>query len=114
MDNFTVMLTTSILNKKEGFAGEIAFILPNDLKISSQKNTLCRNLYLTDIGYYPKALYHNRERTYGSNEYVLIYCVQGGGWFAVQEKTYQVKANDSSFFSKMLVISMALILTIHG
>lgn len=94
MDNFTIMVTSYIIKKKEGFAGEITFILPNDLKTSLHKNMLCRNLYLTDIGYYPNALHHNRERMHGSNEYVLIYCNQGAGWFTAQEKTYQVKAND--------------------
>lgn len=88
------MLTATIKLKKEGFAGEKAIILPDDLKISLRKSALCRNLYLTDIGYYPSALYHNRERTHGSNEYIFIYCYQGTGWFNVHEKTYEVKANN--------------------
>src|SRR5699024_2780510 len=53
----------------------------------------CKNLYLTDIGYYPKALYHNRERKQGCEQYILIYCIHGKGWFSVNDNIYQVKAN---------------------
>lgn len=94
MDNFTVMLTSTSIKKKEGFAGERSCILPNQLKHELNKNSLCRNLYLTDIGYYPKALYHNRERPQGSKEFILIYCIHGAGWFTVNGRTYQVQAND--------------------
>lgn len=93
MDIFTPMAKENLIKKKEGFAGETACILPNTLRHALQGNSLCSNLYLTDIGYYPKALYHNRERTQGCRQYVLIYCVHGSGWFSVQRKTYQVKPN---------------------
>jgi AraC-like DNA-binding protein len=93
MDNFTDMLRLPIIKKKEGFAGERACILPNALKHTLQKNSLCRNLYLTDIGFYPKALYHNRERQHGCRQYILIYCIHGEGWFSVYGKTHRVTAN---------------------
>lgn len=87
------MAKADTIRKKEGFAGETACILPNDIKHALQRNTLCRNLYLTDIGYYPKALYHIRERVQGCKQYVLIYCVHGAGWYSVKQKSYQVKPN---------------------
>ncbi len=93
MDNFTVMVPSAVMKKKEGFSGEIACILPNGLKNALQRSALCRNLYLTDIGYYPKALYHVRERQHGCRQYILIYCIQGEGWYALRRRTYRVKAN---------------------
>lgn len=88
------MLNTSEdIKKKEGFAGQRAFIVSMATKNVLQKNSLCKNLYLTDIGFYPKALYHNRERRHGCKQYILIYCLQGAGWFAIHRKTYKVRSN---------------------
>lgn len=93
MDNFTLMAKENTIKKKEGFTGEAACVLPNNIKHALQKNALCSNLYLTDIGYYPKALYHNRERTQGCRQFILIYCTHGAGWFSIHHKQYQVKPN---------------------
>ncbi|TAM96017.1 MAG: AraC family transcriptional regulator [Chitinophagaceae bacterium] len=93
MDNFTIMIERIATRKKDGFAGERVCILPVDIKHALQKNTLCKNLYLTDIGFYPKALYHNRERQHGCNQFILIYCIHGEGWFSIHRKTYKLKAN---------------------
>ncbi len=81
------------IKKKEGFEGENVCIFPDRINFELEQNSLCKNLYLTDIGYYPKALYHRRERKQGCKQYILIYCIHGEGWFAVNENTYQVKAN---------------------
>lgn len=93
MDNFTVMSQRMSIKKKEGFTGERVCIFPNGIKLALQKNNLCRNLYLTDIGFYPKALYHSRERQHGCKQYILIYCTHGEGWFSIHHKTFRVKAN---------------------
>lgn len=93
MDNFTVMLEMPNIKKKEGFEGEHVCIFPDTLKLKLIKNSLCKNLYLTDIGFYPKALHHNRERPNGCKQYILIYCIHGEGWFSIQGETYRVKAN---------------------
>lgn len=93
MDNFTAMLQKELIKKKEGFTGEYVCILPDKLKHGLGKNSLCKNLYLTDIGFYPKALYHNRERQHGCKQYILIYCVEGAGWFSINRNTYKVSSN---------------------
>lgn len=87
------MLAPVDIRKKEGFDGERACILPAPIRHSLQSNSLCKNLYLTDIGYYPQAHHHSRERHHGCRQYILIYCTQGGGWYTVNRKTYQVKPN---------------------
>lgn len=93
MDNFTIMINMPVIKKKEGFEGELACILSVALKHEIQKNNLCKNLYLTDIGLYPKARYHNRERNHGCSQYILIYCTHGKGWYSIHRKKYEVKAN---------------------
>ena len=51
------------------------------------------NLYLTDIGYYPHATYHYINRQKAIDQYVLIYCVDGSGWYRIDEKEYKVRKN---------------------
>jgi len=51
------------------------------------------NLYLTDIGYYPHATYHYINRQKAIDQYVHIYCVDGSGWYRIDEKEYKVRKN---------------------
>jgi AraC family transcriptional regulator, arabinose operon regulatory protein len=80
--------------KKEGFEGQRACILPLAKLKFCAKHVFCKNLYITDIGYYPNAAFHNRERKEGCLQYILIYCVKGKGWYSIYNKRYLVKANE--------------------
>lgn len=81
------------IKKEIGFKGQRAVILPPAVIKAMEMNPLSSILHITDIGYYPKASYHYCERSTPINQYVLIYCIEGSGWFTVKEHTYQVKAN---------------------
>jgi AraC family transcriptional regulator, arabinose operon regulatory protein len=84
----------SVPKKKEGFEGQRTIILPQaKLKFCAQ-HLFCRNLYITDIGFYPHAAFHNRERKNGSPQYILIHCVKGKGWYSMGNKQYPVNPND--------------------
>ena len=75
---------------KEGFKGERAIVLPDFLK----RDPLGRELHITDIGYYPHANFHYRERNAEEvNEFVLIYCVEGEGWFELDHQRYKITSN---------------------
>lgn len=79
---------------KEGFKGERAIVLPAFLVDELRHDPLGKELYITDIGYYPHADFHYRERTAEeANEFVLIYCVEGSGWFTLNGRRYAVNAN---------------------
>lgn len=93
MDNFTITAEDELLKKKDGFSGEHVCVLPSYLKHVLEKSRLCKNLFLTDIGLYPAARYHNRERPQGCEQFILIYCLSGAGWFSVLGKRYPVKPN---------------------
>ena len=86
--------------RKDGFQGERSIVLPPDIVELEAHDPLASSLYVTDIGYYPSALYHFRERTVPIPQHVLIYCVSGSGWYRVGEKgaphtrEYQVRANE--------------------
>ncbi len=82
---------------KSGFQGERAIILPISIVEELKKNELCKLLYISDIGFYPKAGFHFRKRTkQEAEQYILIYSVEGKGWFE-QNGVYH-KVNPNQFF----------------
>lgn len=80
--------------RKDGFQGERSIVLPPEVVEMESQDPLASSLYVTDIGYYPSALYHYRERTAPIPQYVLIYCVSGSGWYqAGTAERQRVEAN---------------------
>ena len=59
---------------KDGFTGERALVLPRIIVDKMEEDPLTSMLHITDIGYYPKAKHHFRERKEPINQYVFIYC----------------------------------------
>lgn len=66
--------------KKDGFIGQKAIVVPHTIMDTLAANDITRTLYITDIGYYPHAAGHFRERENGSLQQILVYCVEGEGW----------------------------------
>lgn len=97
MDIITIFAASEHKNTycmKDGFTGERAIVLPPMTRETEQQDPLVSSLYITDIGYYPHADGHFCKRKKGSGEYVLIYCMEGCGWYSVSggQRT-EVKAN---------------------
>ena len=82
-----------MIKLKDGFNGERALVLPLSVVQEMEKDALSSVLHITDIGYYPKALHHFRERTEPISQFVFIYYIEGAGWFRTNEQEYAVKAN---------------------
>ena len=69
---------------KSGFPGERAIILPETVIQEFRNDDLGKLLYITDIGFYPKAGYHFRKRSEcEALQYILMYCIDGEGWVEV-------------------------------
>lgn len=60
------------------------------------KDVLINRFYLTAIGYYPRAIYHNRERKSGCSEHIFIYCTEGSGILFLDDTRYNI--NPNTFF----------------
>lgn len=82
-----------MIHIKEGFRGQQQIVLPPIIIDQLRADQLTRVLYITDIGYYPCASGHYRERKNGIDEYVLIYCAEGKGFYRVGDSEYTVTAN---------------------
>ena len=80
------------MKRKEGFTGQNSVNLPGSLLQDLAKDIDFNQLYLTDIGFYPNAIYHFRERKEGCSEYILIFCVAGNGWFQINKEKRRVEA----------------------
>jgi AraC family transcriptional regulator, arabinose operon regulatory protein len=80
---------------KSGFVGERAIILPAQIITDIKKDEFSNLLYITDIGYYPKATFHYRKRAKDEAEqYILIYCIDGSGWFEIDGVKHKVQPNN--------------------
>lgn len=81
------------MKQKDGFSGERSIVLPQMITDMEKSDPLASSLYVTDIGYYPHAEDHYRERLEPINQHVLIYCVDGEGWYRVDGHEHHVAAN---------------------
>ena len=82
--------------KEEGFLGQRTYIMPHELLTRVAKNPLVETLHITDIGYYLKANHHACERKNGCGQHILIHCVEGQGWYMIDNQKYLV--NQDHFF----------------
>ena len=80
--------------KKDGFPNEKAIVIPQENLLRIKENPMTRLLHPTDVGYYPCAEGHYRERTEGSPQHILIYCHEGEGWYNIGKGKCTVKKND--------------------
>jgi len=86
------------MNKKlkirDGFEGEKVIYIPEKiLKEAKQKTRELFHIYITQIGYFPKAANHYRERKKGCQENILIYCIQGKGHCILDNKQHEINSN---------------------
>ena len=66
--------------KPEGFVEEKLYVLPEYWMKELEQEELTSSLFITDIGYFPNAEYHYRERMEGSSSHIFIFCEAGEGW----------------------------------
>ncbi len=79
------------IRKKDGFNGQKAIVLPNKIVQRCHKILVINNLFVTDIGFYPKAKFHYRHRPAGVSQHILIYCTDGEGWLELGGKHITVE-----------------------
>ncbi|GAA3612846.1 AraC family transcriptional regulator [Flavivirga amylovorans] len=81
------------MRKKDSFTGEKILVIPKKSIKILKKHTFTRGLYVTDVGFFPNAKYHYRERGQGCSEYILILCVKGSGWIEINGKRNFIHKN---------------------
>lgn len=82
------------VKKQEGFESEKLLVIPEYIIMDIIENPLLQSLYVTDIGYFPYAKYHYRERRDGCDTTIVICCADGEGWVELNgTKPLRIKAN---------------------
>jgi AraC-like DNA-binding protein len=79
---------------REGFTGQKMIVIPKQIRKNIKSDPLLNTLFITDIGFYPKAKFHYRERKSGCSQHILIYCVEGAGWYELENQRYEVKPDE--------------------
>lgn len=86
-----------MLKIKEGFKGERLISLPLFAVEAFKNDELGKELYLSQLGYFPNAEYHYCRRESSTfDDYILIYCVKGEGW--VEYNGRKMKVKEDQFF----------------
>lgn len=81
------------MKRKDGFNGERALVLPQSIVREMENDPISAMLHMTDIGYYPKAWHHYRERQEPISQFVFIYCIKGAGWYETDRQRFKVGEN---------------------
>lgn len=84
-----------ISGKTDGFRDETYIIIPTESFADYMEHPLVRAAYLTDVGFFPRARDHYREREEGADQYILIYCTEGKGVVEVEGETYYLEKSDA-------------------
>ncbi|WP_139959573.1 AraC family transcriptional regulator [Flavicella sediminum] len=84
MDNTTL---------REGFMGQKIISHPKSIINIIKNNKISKSLYISDLGYYPKAHHHYRFRKKGADQYIFIYCTKGKGEILLNDTKIQISPN---------------------
>lgn len=83
------------IKKTDGFWEQRLFVLPDYMHRELAATELTRWLYVSDIGYFPHAYSHFREREAGCDSHIFIYCVKGEGWVELdREQPYRLSSGN--------------------
>jgi len=75
------------IRKSEGFEAEKLLVMPEYVAEELASAELTRTLHITDIGYFPRARYHYRERPEGCNTHIFMICADGEGWVEPEDSS---------------------------
>ena len=88
-------MSTKRQNRKgRGFTGERMIEIPREVIEKCRTMPLISSLFITQMGFFPKALYHYWQRPTGMSQVILIYCTDGLGWIQVPNGRVTLQAGD--------------------
>ena len=80
--------------KSRGFEGELIIEIPKIALAQIQTLPLIHRLYISRMGFYPKAKHHYFQRPKGISLVVLLYCTAGSGWIQLKEQRVVIEAGE--------------------
>ncbi len=89
MDILTMSIST--LKLREGFAGQDMFVIPRPVLARARQHPLVRSIYPTDMGWFPNAGHHFRQRPDGAGQDHLMLCTDGHGYVEISGQRAHLK-----------------------
>jgi AraC-like DNA-binding protein len=83
-----------LTRKGRGFTGERMIEIPKEVVEKCRTMPLISQLFITQMGFFPKALHHYFQRPTGMSQVILIYCTDGLGWIQVPKGRVTLQAGD--------------------
>ncbi len=80
------------IQKSRGFKGELIIEVPKVAITQCQKLPLINGLFISRLGFYPKAMDHYFQRPTGISQVILLYCTDGKGWLQFKKSKVMLKA----------------------
>ncbi|WP_338869066.1 AraC family transcriptional regulator [Spirosoma sp. SC4-14] len=81
-----------LTRKSRGFAGERIIEIPKETVDKCLSMPLISSLFITRMGFYPKALHHYYQRPTGISQVILLYCTDGQGWIQLAKNRISMQA----------------------
>jgi AraC-like DNA-binding protein len=78
----------------QGFSGQRIVVIPRSVVRQARRYPLLAGLLPTDVGYFPRARRHLRERRNGVDQAIFIYCTKGEGWCEIAGKRHRIGTGD--------------------
>ncbi|ACT93327.1 AraC family transcriptional regulator [Dyadobacter fermentans] len=82
------------MRKSRGFDGELIIEIPKVATSHCEQLPLISHLFISRMGYYPKALHHYYQRPNGISQAILLYCTDGQGWIELGGNQLHVRAGE--------------------
>lgn len=78
--------------KGRGFTGERMIEIPKEIVEKCRTLPLISHLFITQMGFFPKARHHYYQRPTGMSQVILLYCTDGQGWIQVPNGRVTIQA----------------------
>ncbi|HET9486275.1 MAG TPA: AraC family transcriptional regulator [Chryseosolibacter sp.] len=82
------------MNEAENLAVQRYRVIPQSVQKRMSQHPLCKNLFITEIGFEADTGFRPFKKHTEGNHYLLIYVAKGQGWYSVKGKIFTVEEND--------------------
>lgn len=90
-----------------GTAAQSHWILPARLRSKLDNHPVGKNLYVTEIAFFPEQGTLQKEVLKSNTDYILVYCVSGTGWYKMNNKKSGLNANHFVVLPKKTAIQLS-------
>jgi AraC-like DNA-binding protein len=81
-------------------------VIPQSVQKKINQHPLCKNLFVTEIGFEGDTSFRPFKKHTAGNHYLLIYVAKGEGWYSVTNQTFQVGENDFFVLSHDMAVRL--------